>query len=226
MCSTVRSHGPGNATGRSLDTASERARVHLPSQAITPPMREDRHACTSCPGRRRGARSCPTCQSRRSTEGTVLVRVKAAGLNGFDNAVAAGMMAEMSARVPAGARPGRRRCRRGRRAPGVDHVAVGDEVIGHVLMAPPIQAGTLAEYALVPAAGSPPSRPGWTSSPPRPCRWRGPPRSRPSRPSTRSPDRSCSSTARLGASAPTPSSCSPPAARPSWPPVPPRTPSD
>ena len=35
---------------------------------------------------------------------------------------------------------------------GVDHVAVGDEVIGHVLLAPPIQAGTLAEYALLPAA--------------------------------------------------------------------------
>ena len=29
------------------------------------------------------------------TEGTVLIRVKAAGLNAFDNAVAAGMLAEM-----------------------------------------------------------------------------------------------------------------------------------
>jgi NADPH:quinone reductase-like Zn-dependent oxidoreductase len=35
---------------------------------------------------------------------------------------------------------------------GVDHVAVGDEVIGHVLLAPPVSAGTLAEYALVPGA--------------------------------------------------------------------------
>ncbi len=35
---------------------------------------------------------------------------------------------------------------------GVDSVAVGDEVFGHVLLAPPIQAGTLAEYAVLPAA--------------------------------------------------------------------------
>jgi NADPH:quinone reductase-like Zn-dependent oxidoreductase len=35
---------------------------------------------------------------------------------------------------------------------GVDHVSVGDEVLGHVLMAPPISAGTLAEYAVLPAA--------------------------------------------------------------------------
>ncbi|MDP9220719.1 MAG: NADP-dependent oxidoreductase, partial [Actinomycetota bacterium] len=35
---------------------------------------------------------------------------------------------------------------------GVDHVQVGDEVFGHVLLAPPIQAGTLAEYALLPGA--------------------------------------------------------------------------
>jgi NADPH:quinone reductase len=34
---------------------------------------------------------------------------------------------------------------------GVDHVAPGDEVVGHVPFVPPIQAGTLAEYALVPA---------------------------------------------------------------------------
>ncbi len=87
------------------------------------------------------------------TEGTVLIRVKAAGLNGFDNAVAAGMLTEMLrheyplvlGRDAAGvvAAVGN----------GVDHVAFGDEVIGHVLMAPPMQAGTLAEYALVPAAG-------------------------------------------------------------------------
>lgn len=36
--------------------------------------------------------------------------------------------------------------------PGVDHVRVGDEVFGTVGLTPPIQAGTLAEYALMPAA--------------------------------------------------------------------------
>jgi NADPH:quinone reductase-like Zn-dependent oxidoreductase len=87
------------------------------------------------------------------TDGTVLIRVKAAGLNAFDNAVAAGMLTEML--------PHEYPLVLGRDAAGVvaavgngvDHVAVGDEVIGHVLMAPPMQAGTLAEYALVPAAG-------------------------------------------------------------------------
>ena len=87
------------------------------------------------------------------TEGTVLIRVTAAGLNGFDNAVAAGMLTEMV--------PHQYPVVLGRDAAGVveavgagiDDVAVGDEVIGHVLMAPPIQAGTLAEYALIPAAG-------------------------------------------------------------------------
>lgn len=86
------------------------------------------------------------------TEGSVLIRVKAAGLNAFDNAVAAGMLAEML--------PHEYPLVLGRDAAGVveavgsgvDHVAVGDEVIGHVLMAPPMKAGTLAEYALVPAA--------------------------------------------------------------------------
>lgn len=85
-------------------------------------------------------------------EGTVLVRVKAAGLNAIDNALAAGMMAEML--------PHAYPLVLGRDAAGVveavgagvDHVAVGDEVIGHMLLAPPIQAGTLAEYALLPAA--------------------------------------------------------------------------
>ena len=114
------------------------------------------------------------------TEGTVLIRVKAAGLNAFDNAVAAGMLAEMM--------PHEYPLVLGRDAAGVveavgagvDHVAVGDEVIGHVLMAPPIQAGTLAEYALVPRPASPPSRPGSTSSPPPRYPWPGPPRSPPS----------------------------------------------
>jgi NADPH:quinone reductase-like Zn-dependent oxidoreductase len=87
------------------------------------------------------------------TEGTVLIRVRAAGLNAFDNAVAAGMLTEML--------PHEYPLVLGRDAAGVveavgtgvDHVAVGDDVIGHVLMAPPLQAGTLAEFALVPAAG-------------------------------------------------------------------------
>ncbi|SQD93581.1 Alcohol dehydrogenase GroES domain protein [Parafrankia sp. Ea1.12] len=85
-------------------------------------------------------------------EGTVLVRVKAAGLNALDNALAAGMMAEMM--------PHAYPLILGRDAAGVveavgagvDHVAVGDAVIGHMLLVPPIQAGTLAEYALLPAA--------------------------------------------------------------------------
>jgi NADPH:quinone reductase-like Zn-dependent oxidoreductase len=87
------------------------------------------------------------------TEGAVLIRVKAAGLNAFDNAVAAGMLTGML--------PHEYPLVLGRDAAGVveavgdgvDHVAAGDEVIAHVLMAPPMKAGTLAEYALVPAAG-------------------------------------------------------------------------
>jgi NADPH:quinone reductase-like Zn-dependent oxidoreductase len=85
-------------------------------------------------------------------EGTVLVRVKAAGLNAFDNSVAAGMLAGML--------PHEYPLILGRDAAGVveavgagvDHVSVGDEVVGHVLMAPPMRQGTLAEYALLPAA--------------------------------------------------------------------------
>jgi NADPH:quinone reductase-like Zn-dependent oxidoreductase len=87
------------------------------------------------------------------TEGTVLIRVKAAGLNPIDNAITAGMVAQMGL-------PHEYPLVLGRDAAGVveavgagvDHVEVGDEVIGHVLLAPPVSAGTLAEYALVPAA--------------------------------------------------------------------------
>src|SRR5262245_43682581 len=83
--------------------------------------------------------------------GTVLVRVKAVGLNPVDNAIAAGLMAGML--------PHEYPVVLGRDAAGVveavgagvDHVAAGDEVLGHVLLAPPVQAGTLAEYALLPA---------------------------------------------------------------------------
>ncbi len=84
------------------------------------------------------------------TEGSVLVRVRAAALNPIDNAIAAGMLAQML--------PHEYPLVLGRDASGVveavgagvDHVQVGDEVIGHVLLAPPLQAGTLAEYALIP----------------------------------------------------------------------------
>jgi NADPH:quinone reductase-like Zn-dependent oxidoreductase len=87
-----------------------------------------------------------------ATEGTVLVRVKAAGLNAIDNGIAAGMMAEMI--------PHEYPLVLGRDAAGVveavgdgvDGINVGDEVLGHVLMAPPVQAGTIAEYAVLPAA--------------------------------------------------------------------------
>jgi len=87
-----------------------------------------------------------------ATEGTVLVKVKAAGLNFIDNGIAVGMMAGMM--------PHEYPVVLGRDAAGVveavgagvEGIAVGDEVLGHVLLAPPIQAGTIAEYAVLPAA--------------------------------------------------------------------------
>jgi NADPH:quinone reductase-like Zn-dependent oxidoreductase len=87
-----------------------------------------------------------------AAEGTVLIRVKAAGLNAIDNGLAAGMMAEMI--------PHEYPLVLGRDAAGVvdavgagvEGIQVGDEVLGHVLLAPPVQAGTLAEYAVLPAA--------------------------------------------------------------------------
>ena len=89
-------------------------------------------------------------------EGQVLIRVKAAGLNAIDNGIAAGMMGEMMehayplvlGRDAAGVVAAT--------GPGVTGIAVGEEVFGHVLLAPPIQAGTLAERALLPAAGTAP----------------------------------------------------------------------
>ncbi len=88
-----------------------------------------------------------------AAEGTVVVRVKAAGLNPIDNGIAVGMLAQMGL-------PHEYPLVLGRDAAGivesvgagVDHVSVGDEVLGHVLLAPPISAGTLAEYAVLPAA--------------------------------------------------------------------------
>ena len=85
------------------------------------------------------------------TDGTVLIRVRAAGLNPLDNAIGGGWLAAMM--------PHEYPLVLGRDAAGVveavgagvEHVKPGDEVIGHVLLTPPIQAGTLAEYALLPA---------------------------------------------------------------------------
>ncbi|MGW0246255.1 NADP-dependent oxidoreductase [Nocardia goodfellowii] len=86
-------------------------------------------------------------------EGAVLVRVVAAGLNPIDNGIASGMMAQMGmeqwyplvlGRDAAGVVQAL--------GPGVDHLQVGDEVFGHILLAPPISAGTLADYAVLPAA--------------------------------------------------------------------------
>ncbi|HEX6521071.1 MAG TPA: NADP-dependent oxidoreductase [Streptosporangiaceae bacterium] len=85
-------------------------------------------------------------------EEQVLVQVKAAGLNAIDNGLASGMMAGMI--------PHEYPLVLGRDAAGVvaavgagvDHVNIGDEVFGHVLLAPPVKNGTLAEYAVLPAA--------------------------------------------------------------------------
>jgi NADPH:quinone reductase-like Zn-dependent oxidoreductase len=86
------------------------------------------------------------------TDGHVLIKVKAAGLNAIDNGIAGGMLAGMMPheyplvldRDAAGVVEAV--------GAGIDHVKIGDEVFGHVLLAPPIQAGTLAEYALLPTA--------------------------------------------------------------------------
>lgn len=86
-------------------------------------------------------------------EGAVLIRVRAAGLNPIDNLLAAGAMSGMIehayplvvGRDAAGVVEAV--------GPGVDHVRPGDHVYGHVLLAPPVQAGTVAEYAVLPAAG-------------------------------------------------------------------------
>lgn len=86
------------------------------------------------------------------TPGHVLIKVRAAGLNPLDNTIAAGMMAERFAhhyplvlgRDAAGVVEAV--------GEGVDHVVPGQEVFGSVPLAPPVQAGTLAEYALLPAA--------------------------------------------------------------------------
>ncbi|MFJ8716165.1 NADP-dependent oxidoreductase [Streptomyces violaceus] len=84
--------------------------------------------------------------------GHVLIKVRAAGLNPLDNAIAAGWMAENIAheyplvlgRDAAGVVEAV--------GEGVDHVAPGQEVFGSIPLAPPVRTGTLAEYALLPAA--------------------------------------------------------------------------
>jgi len=89
-------------------------------------------------------------------EGQVLIRVMAAALNGIDNGIAAGMMAEMMehayplvlGRDAAGVVE--------EAGPGIEGIFVGDEVFGHAPLTPPVQAGTLAEYALLPADGTAP----------------------------------------------------------------------
>jgi NADPH:quinone reductase-like Zn-dependent oxidoreductase len=86
------------------------------------------------------------------TPGNVLVKVRAASLNPVDNIIADGVMAGMMehqyplvlGRDAAGVVEAV--------GAGVEHVQVGDAVFGHILLAPPIQAGTLAEYAVLPAA--------------------------------------------------------------------------
>ncbi|HEV7654540.1 MAG TPA: NADP-dependent oxidoreductase [Mycobacteriales bacterium] len=83
--------------------------------------------------------------------GTVLVRVKAAALNAIDNVIAVGMLARQLPRAypvilgrdVAGVVEAV--------GSGVEHVRVGDEVVGTVPLTPPLHAGTLADYALVPA---------------------------------------------------------------------------
>ncbi|WP_416967612.1 NADP-dependent oxidoreductase [Streptomyces sp. 4F14] len=85
------------------------------------------------------------------TPGHVLIRVKAAGLNPLDNVIAAGVLA--------GRFPYEYPVVLGRDAAGVvvavgegvGEVAVGQEVFGHIPLTAPLGAGTLAEYALLPA---------------------------------------------------------------------------
>jgi NADPH:quinone reductase-like Zn-dependent oxidoreductase len=85
--------------------------------------------------------------------GQVRVRVEAAGLNGIDTAISTGMVKGMAEYVfPVVI---------GRDAAGivdavgdgVDHVSVGDEVIGHVFFGPTLHEGTIAEYAVLSGDG-------------------------------------------------------------------------
>jgi NADPH:quinone reductase-like Zn-dependent oxidoreductase len=81
----------------------------------------------------------------------VRIRVKAAGLNGMDAAIVSGMakaMAEYQFPVVIGRDASGIVDAVGE---GVDHVSIGDAVIGHVLIGPALREGTIAEHALLPA---------------------------------------------------------------------------
>src|SRR6266511_3976798 len=81
---------------RHLHRRRELTRTPIPSTVNlnVQPISGERHARVARPGRR-----CATATVRPArpevTDGTVLVKVKAAGLNAIDNALAAGMMAGM-----------------------------------------------------------------------------------------------------------------------------------
>lgn len=85
--------------------------------------------------------------------GQLRVRVKAAGLNGMDTAISSGMVKEMAEyQFPVVI---------GRDGAGivdavgedVDHVSIGEAVIGHIFFGPTLRDGTIAEFALLPADG-------------------------------------------------------------------------
>ncbi|NUT91807.1 MAG: NADP-dependent oxidoreductase [Saccharothrix sp.] len=84
---------------------------------------------------------------------SVLVRVRAASLNGIDNGTVTGTLARfvpheypvVIGRDGAGVVEAV--------GGGVEHVHPGDEVFGHIQVVPPIHHGTLADHALFPAAG-------------------------------------------------------------------------
>jgi NADPH:quinone reductase-like Zn-dependent oxidoreductase len=156
-----------------------------------------------------------------AAEGTVLIRVKAAGLNPIDNGIASGMMAGML--------PHEYPLVLGRDAAGVveavgegvEDIAIGDEVLGHVLLAPPIQAGTIADYAVLPAASvvHKPQGLDFTTAAALPLAGAA------AAQTIDAINPQAGQTVLInGASAPTPCSCSPPAASRSSPPARHRTP--
>ena len=84
--------------------------------------------------------------------GQVRIRVAAASLDGVDVDIAAGALRERAeyrfpvvlGRDGAGTVDAV--------GPGLEELAVGDEVLGHVLLGPALHDGTIAEHALLPAA--------------------------------------------------------------------------
>jgi NADPH:quinone reductase-like Zn-dependent oxidoreductase len=98
--------------------------------------------------------SAPTIQELPTPEpgqGQVRIRVNAAALNGIDAAIAGGMLKGMAeyrfpvviGRDAAGAVDAV--------GEGVEHVSIGDEVLGNVPLTETLRDGTVAEYALLPA---------------------------------------------------------------------------